>query len=359
MGDISMIGAAALGGMVGALLCWVWARGRYWARLSALEMQLEAERAFAQERRIQSERTDALLTQLASVNETHRQLSAQTQHLVDTLRSPVIRGQWGEMQLRRVCELAQMTEHVDFVLQDTGGGPSRLRPDLRVELPGDRAIVVDAKAPMQAFLDAMETVDELERTELLRQHARQVRDHVTRLGAKAYWEQLEGSPDFVVLFLPGEALFSTALQYDATLIEFGVSQRVMLASPTTLIALLRATAHGWQRVRATENADAIRALGGELHDSIASFARNLDQVRSGLERATDGFNHAVAALDRRVLPKAHQLRDLGAGGRRALDGPATVKSLPVTGPQLHEAEDEHELTERDRSNGGEEAITPP
>lgn len=331
--DIRMLGAVALGATAGALMCWLWFRGRYRARLSALEMQLEGERSFAQERRVQAGRTDALLSQLASVTESHRQLSAQAQHLVDTLRSPVVRGQWGEMQLRRVCELAQMTEHVDFVLQETGAGPSRLRPDLRVELPGDRTIVVDAKAPMQAFLDAMETVDDLERAELLRQHARQVRDHVTRLGTKAYWEQLEGSPDFVVLFLPGEALFSTALQYDATLIEYGVSQRVMLASPTTLIALLRATAHGWQRVRATENADAIRALGGELHDSIASFLRHLDQVRSGLERATDGFNHAVGALDRRVLPHAHQLRDLGAAGRRTITDPLSVRSLPVAVPE--------------------------
>lgn len=327
-----IVGAAVLGATAGALLCWLWLRGRYRARLSALEVRLESERSFAQERRLQAERTDALLSQLASATESHRQLSAQTRHLVDTLRSPVIRGQWGEMQLRRVCELAQMTEHVDFVLQETAAGPSRLRPDLRVELPSGRAIVVDAKAPMQAFLDAMETVDELERAELLRQHARQVRDHVTRLGTKAYWEQLEGSPDFVVLFLPGEALFSTALQHDATLIEYGVSQRVMLASPTTLIALLRATAHGWQRVRATENADAIRALGGELHDSIASFMRHIDQVRSGLERATDGFNQAVGALDRRVLPRAQQLRDLGAAGRRTISDPAPVRSLPMAVP---------------------------
>jgi DNA recombination protein RmuC len=332
--DTRLLSAALVGAVLGALLTWLWVRGRYRARLSALEVRLDGERSFAQERRIQAERTDALLSQLASATERHRQLSAQTQHLVDTLRSPVVRGQWGEMQLRRVCELAQMTEHVDFVLQETGSGPSRLRPDLRVELPGGRAIVVDAKAPMQAFLDAMETVDELERAELLRQHAGQVRDHVTRLGTKAYWEQLDGSPDFVILFLPGEALFSTALQYDATLIEYGVSQRVMLASPTTLIALLRATAHGWQRVRATENADAIRTLGGELHDNIALFLRHLDQVRSGLERASEGFNQAVGALDRRVLPRAQQLRDLGAVGRRTINDPASVRSLPVAVPGL-------------------------
>lgn len=326
-----MTSGLAVGAVIGAALCWLWMHGRHRTRLSALEQQLEGERRFANERRVQAERTDALLTQLASVTETHRSLSAQTQHLVDTLRSPVVRGQWGEMQLRRVCELAQMSEHVDFVLQDTATGSSRLRPDLRVELPNGRAIVVDAKAPMQAFLDAMEAVDETERADLLRQHARHVRDHVTRLGAKAYWEQFDGSPDFVVLFLPGEALFSSALQYDATLIEFGVSQRVMLASPTTLIALLRATAHGWQRLRATENAEAIRALGGELHDSVASFSGHLDQLRSGLERATDGFNKAIGAMDRRVLPKARQLRDLGAVGRREPATAALVQGVPVVG----------------------------
>ena len=329
MSELQITSAIAFGAVIGAALCWLWLHGRHRTHISALEAQLEGERRFAGERRSQAERTDALLTQLASMTDTNRTLSAQTRHLVDTLRSPVVRGQWGEMQLRRVCELAQMSEHVDFVLQDAAGSGSRLRPDLRVELPDGRSIVVDAKAPMQAFLDAMEAGDDMERADLLRQHARQVRDHVTRLGAKAYWEQFDGSPDFVVLFLPGEALFSSALQYDATLIEFGVAQRVILASPTTLIALLRATAHGWQRVRATENAEAIRSLGGELHDSVASFTTHLDQVRSGLERATDGFNKAVSALDRRVLPKAHQLRDLGAGGRREIGTPARVQQDPI------------------------------
>lgn len=320
--------AVAIGAVIGAALCWVWLQARHRLRVSALERELGGERRFAEERRLQAERTDALLTQMASVTESHRSLSAQAQHLVDTLRSPVVRGQWGEMQLRRVCELAQMSEHVDFVLQGAAGG-SRLRPDLRVELPDGRSIIVDAKAPMQAFLDAMEAGDDVERAGLLRQHARQVREHVTRLGAKAYWEQFDGSPDFVVLFLPGEALFSSALQYDATLIEFGVAQRVMLASPTTLIALLRATAHGWQRLRAGENAEAIRTLGGELHDSVAAFTAHLDQVRSGLERATDGFNKAVGAVDRRVVPKAQQLRDLGAGGRRELASPSAVQQVPI------------------------------
>ena len=320
--------AVILGAVIGAALCWVSLQARHRLRVMALERELEGERRFAEERRVQAARTDALLTQMASVTEAHRSLGAQAQHLVDTLRSPVVRGQWGEMQLRRVCELAQMTEHVDFVLQDAAGS-SRLRPDLRVELPDGRSIIVDAKAPMQAFLDAMEAGDEIERVGLLRQHARHVRDHITRLGAKAYWEQFDGSPDFVVLFLPGEALFSSALQYDASLIEFGVAQRVMLASPTTLIALLRATAHGWLRLRAGENAEAIRTLGGELHDGVAAFTAHLDQVRSGLERATDGFNKAVGAVDRRIVPRAQQLRELGAGGRRGLTSPAAVQQVPV------------------------------
>jgi DNA recombination protein RmuC len=337
--EIQLILVAAGGLAAGFALGAAWRALRDRGRIAALEQRLASEQAFADERRLQAERTDALLSQLAAVNDSHRTLNAQARHLVDTLRSPVVRGQWGEMQLRRVCELAQMSEHVDFFLQDAAGSGSLLRPDLRVELPGGRSIVVDAKSPMQAFLDATESSDDVERTALLQRHARQVREHIARLGAKSYWEQFDGSPDFVVLFLPGEALFSSALQYDASLIEFGVGQRVMLASPTTLIALLRAAAHGWQRARATENADAIREAGALLHDDVAAFTRHLQQVRSGLERATEGYNRAVSAVERRVIPHAHRLRELGAHGPRPVVVPRVVDGRAVgaaddSGPDL-------------------------
>jgi DNA recombination protein RmuC len=286
--------AFALGAGVGVACAWAFLREKARSPVAALTAELDAERRFAGERRAQAERADAFLGQLASLTETHRDLSAQTQHLVDTLRSPVVRGQWGEMQLKRVCELAQMAEHVDFVLQETTPGPeARLRPD---------------------------------RTGELRRHARQVRDHITRLGARAYWEQFSDSPDFVVLFLPGEALFSTALQYDATLIEYGVERNVVLASPTTLIALLRAVGQGWERQRVGRNADEIRALGVTLHDRIESWTGHLDEMRRGLERAVESYNRSVGALEQRVLPHARRFGYLtGAGdGETPVVAPADV-----------------------------------
>lgn len=312
MNPVVVLVAGVIGG---AVLAWLVAQARHRAQVAALEAALEAERRFADERRTQAVRADAFLGQLAALTETHRDLSAQTQHLVDTLRSPVVRGQWGEMQLQRVCELAQMTEHVDFVTQATVPGPeSRLRPDLTVLLPGGRTVVVDAKAPLAAFLDAMEAVDAEDRDAALDAHARQVRDHVTRLGSRAYWEQFDESPDFVVLFLPGEALFSAAVQADPGLIEYGVDRRVILASPTTLIALLRVVSRGWERQRVARHADEIREAGVELHARLETWAGHLGEVRRGLERAVEAYNRGVGALEQRVLPQARRLGELAGSG---------------------------------------------
>ncbi len=298
----------------GAALAWLLVRGRGQAREAALEATLASERGFAAERRAQGDRADALLAQLVALTDTHRDLSLQTQHVLDSLRSPVVRGQWGEMQLRRVCELAHMVEHVDFELQVSTDGPSRLRPDLTVLLPGGRTIVVDAKAPMQGYLDAVDATDDGERVDALRAHAREVRAHVVRLGAKGYWEQFEESPDFVVLFLPGEALFSAALQYDATLIEDAVQRRVILASPTTLIALLRAVGYGWERDRSSRHAEEIASLGQALHGRLGQFTGHMTEVRKGLERATEAYNRSVGALEQRVLPLARRVGDLAGSG---------------------------------------------
>jgi DNA recombination protein RmuC len=237
---------------------------------------------------------------------------------VDALRSPVVRGEWGEMQLRRVCELARMAEHVDYVLQRGTPGDPTLRPDLTVQLPGGRVIVVDAKAPMQAWLDAMDAPDDVSRTDALR-------DHVTRLGAKAYWAQFANAPRFVVLFLPGEALFAAALQHDATLVEYGMGRGVVLASPTTLLALLRAVGDGWEREQAHRNAEVAVAQGKELHQRLQSFAGHMDEVRRGIERAVEGYNRAAGALEQRVMPQARRLGELTGAG----DG---------TSPEVTEAE---------------------
>ncbi len=267
---------------------------------------------------------ESLLTQVASLADAHQELSGRTRHLVDALKSPVVRGRWGEMQLRRVCELAQMEEHVDFVEQGSvGGREGTLRPDLQVLLPGGKAVIVDAKAPLQAYLDALEAPDDAARDALMRQHARQVRDHITRLSAKGYWEQFPQAPEFVVMFLPGETFFSAALQYDPGLIEYGVERRVVPASPTTLIALLRAVGYGWQQERVSRSAEEVRALGRELHDRLRSFATHLDSMRGGLEKAVDAYNRSVGSLEQKVMPQARRFRDLGV---------ASATELPVLTP---------------------------
>jgi DNA recombination protein RmuC len=267
---------------------------------------------------------ESLLMQVALLADAHRELTGRTRHLVDALKSPVVRGRWGEMQLRRVCELAQMQEHVDFVEQGSvGGRDGTLRPDVQVLLPGGKMVIVDAKAPLQAYLDAIEAPDDAARDALMRQHARQVRDHITRLSAKGYWEQFPQAPEFVVMFLPGETFFSTALQYDPGLIEFGVERRVVPASPTTLIALLRAVGYGWQQDRVSRSAEEVRGLGRELYDRLRVFSTHLDEMRRGLERAVDAYNRSVGSLEQSVLPQARRFRELGV---------APPTELPVLEP---------------------------
>jgi DNA recombination protein RmuC len=227
------------------------------------------------------------------------------------LRTPAVRGRWGEMQLRRVVEIAGMIERCDFdeqpaLFSDNG----RLRPDLIVHLPGTKRIVVDAKAPLEAFLDAQETPDDEVRTVKLQAHARQVRDHMDKLGSKAYWDQLGNSPEMVVMFLPGETLFSAALQQDLTLIEHGLQQKVLLASPITLIALLTTVAHTWRQEALTENYREVAQLGKEFYERLASFIEHFDDVRKKLDGAVQAYNAAAGSFEARVLVSARRLRDL-------------------------------------------------
>jgi DNA recombination protein RmuC len=235
-------------------------------------------------------------------------LSQTTGSLATALRAPHVRGSWGEMQLKRIVELAGMQPYCDFVEQATAHtDDGRLRPDLVVRLPGGKQVVVDSKTPAQAYLDAAALQDDAERRAKLAEHARQVRDHVGKLSAKSYWQQFSPTPDYVVMFVPDEGFFRAAWESDSSLVETAVRARVHIASPTTLIALLQAIAYGWQQETAAEDARAVQELGRELYDRLAIVGTHFARVGSGLKTAVGAFNSAVGSIESRVLPTARKL----------------------------------------------------
>lgn len=272
----------------------------------------------------------SLSQELRMLGESQRLLQGETRALVQALRQPQVRGRWGELTLRRLAELAGMVAHCDFFEQETtrDGDQALLRPDVLIRLPEDRLIVIDAKTPLDAYLRALEAPDEAQRALALRSHADAVRTHVRKLAAKSYWNQFANSPEFVVLFIPGDQFLAPALELDPSLLEDALTQQVILATPTSLVALLRAVAFGWRQRALEENAQEIRRVGEDLHGRLAVFAQHLGTLGKGLEQGVEAYNKAVGSFERMVMPGARKFVELGVAEKKPLHPPEPLEATP-------------------------------
>lgn len=281
------------------------------------------EKTEAQIRQMENERKQAygsLHKHLETMALTQQQLQGETRNLVQALRRPEVRGQWGEMTLKRLAELAGMVEHCDFVEQEqVRAEDGNLRPDMIVRMPDGREVVVDAKTPLDAYLNAVEADDEIQRKLFLEQHAKNVRKHVRQLAAKAYWNQFNKAPDFVILFIPGDQFLAAALDHDRALLEDALKEQIILTTPTSLVALLRAVAYGWRQESLAENAELIRDAGVELYQRLATFTEHLSRVGKGLDSALTNYNKAVGSFEAKVVPGARKFTELGVSPGKNLE----------------------------------------
>ena len=267
--------------------------------------------------------------QLESMQRGQSELARETQNLVNALRRPQVRGRWGELTLRRLVELAGMVEHCDFREQvHSDGDEQAIRPDVVVRMPDDRELVVDVKTPLEAYLDANEAADEAQRKQALQRHARNVREHVRKLSSKAYWRQFDRSPEFVILFIPGDQFLAAALNEHPELIEEALSRQIILATPTSFVALLKAIAYGWRQLSMAENAVQIRRLAEDLYARLGVFVEHLDRIGRQLGNSVDSYNRAIGSLERKVLPGARKFVELGVTTHKDLADPSPIEATP-------------------------------
>ncbi len=292
---------------------------------SALKNTKEQIQSIEKERK---ESFGSLSQHLKIINESQADLRFETQNLVQALRRPEVRGQWGELTLKRIAELAGMVDHCDFYeQQQSENSASRMRPDMIVRMPDQRELIIDAKTPLDAYLNASQASDTEIRDQSLARHARNVRERMRELASKAYWSQFKNSPDFVVLFIPGEQFLSAALEQDPQLLEDALKNKVILATPTSIVALLRAVAFGWRQIAVAENAEKIRELGEDLYHRLATFAEHLQKLGKHLDTSVEQYNKAMGSLDRQVLSGARKFTELGIEKKKPIPELKIVETI--------------------------------
>jgi DNA recombination protein RmuC len=291
----------------------------------------QSQKQIGELEKARSEAYGGIKSQLEMMQLGQKSLAQETQNLVNALRRPEVRGRWGEITLRRLVELAGMVEHCDFQEQvHTTSDEKSIRPDMIVRMPDQRDLVVDVKTPLDAYLEAVEAKDDAQRQLGLDRHARNVRNHIRMLAGKTYWEQFEQSPEFVILFIPGDQFLSAALNEDPELIEYALSKQIILATPTSFVALLKAVAYGWRQLVLADNAGEIRTLAEDLYSRLSTFVGHMNKVGKQLASSVENYNRAVGSLERKVLPGARKFVELGIRPKKELEHIEPLESLPRT-----------------------------